>query len=58
MNMMNTYFPMNTEGEKSPYSSLLDHLLDIKPVFDYPLESGAGFTLYLESLKKLIMEWI
>lgn len=55
MKLMNTYFPSVSDSFDEEHSNLvIDQLLKIEPLFDYPDDVAASFEIYLQSLQVLI----
>ena len=59
MKLMNTYFPSLSDDFEEAHldevpGTVLDQLLKIEPLFDYPSDVTASFEIYLHSLQVLI----
>jgi hypothetical protein len=55
MKLMNTYFPSLSDTENETRSNkILNELLKIEPLFDYPDDVKPSFEIYLNSLQVLI----
>ncbi len=55
MKLMNTYFPsLSSAFEEDHFDSILDQLLKIEPLFNYPETVAESFEIYLHSLQALI----
>ncbi len=56
MKLLNTYFPSLSDGLKENCSDLiLEELLKIEPLFEYPNDVASSFEIYLNSLKAVII---